>query len=96
MVMQKDELIQLHTLMLQLRAYFEETCGDDGQAFKDYEELDVNPYHIYKSKREHMLAVFTLGKGIAKLLSCKGYPGFDKLYTRLDQMAKRFKNPKNK
>ncbi|HEC86858.1 MAG TPA: hypothetical protein ENI49_03195, partial [Thermoplasmatales archaeon] len=26
--MQKDELIQLHTLLLQLRTYFEEVCGN--------------------------------------------------------------------
>jgi len=94
--MQKDELIQLHTLLLQLRAYFEEAWGNDGHAFKEYEELAVNPHHVYKSKREHTLAVFTLGKGIAQLLSHKGYPGFDKLSARLDQMAKRFRALKEK
>ncbi|HHH80055.1 MAG TPA: UPF0058 family protein [Thermoplasmatales archaeon] len=96
MGMQKDELIQLHTLMIQLRAYIEGTCGNDGSSFKEYEELDVTPYHIYKSKREHALAVFTLGKGIAQLLSHKGYPGFDKLSVRLQQMSERFKAPKQK
>ncbi|MCD6237079.1 MAG: metal-binding protein [Thermoplasmata archaeon] len=94
--MQKDELIQLHTLLLQLRTYFEEVCGNDGHAFEEYERLAVNPYHVYKSKREHKLAVFTLGKGIAQLLSHKGYPGFDKLSSRLDQMAKRFRASRKK
>ena len=94
--MQKDELIQLHTLMLQLRTYLEEKCGNDGQSFKEYEELSVTPYHIYKSKREHALAVFTLGRGIADLLAHKGYPGFDKLSTRLNQMAERFRTSKHK
>jgi len=92
--MQKDELIQLHTLMLQIKAYLEETCGNDGKSFKEYEELAVSPCQIYKSKREHTLAVFTLGKGIAQLLSHKGYPGFDKLSARLDQIANRFRKHK--
>ncbi|HEC94571.1 MAG TPA: UPF0058 family protein [Thermoplasmatales archaeon] len=96
MGMQKDELIQLHTLLIQLRAYIEEMCGNDGRSFKEYEELAVTPYHIYKSKREHTLAVFTLGKGIAQLLSHKGYPGFDKLSMRLQQMSERFKAPKQR
>ncbi|KAA0009608.1 MAG: UPF0058 family protein [Thermoplasmata archaeon] len=93
--MQKEELIQLHTLMVQLKTYFEKTCGDnDGKSFKEYEKLNVTPCHIYKSKREHTLAVFTLGKEIADLLSQKGYPGFDKLSARLEQMANRFRKKK--
>lgn len=92
--MQKEELIQLHTLMVQLKSYFEKTCGNDGKTFKEYEELNVTPCHIYKSKREHTLAVFTLGKGIAELLSQKGYPGFDKLSIRLEQIAERFRKKK--
>jgi hypothetical protein len=87
--MQKDELIQLHTLLLQLRTCLERE--NDGHAFEEYERLAINPYHVYKSKREHKLAVFILGKGIARMLSHRGYPGFDKLSSRLDQMARRFK-----
>ena len=88
-------MIQLHTLMVQLKTYFEKTYGDnDGNPFKEYEKLNVTPCHIYKSKREHTLAVFTLGKEIADLLSQKGYPGFDKLSARLEQMANRFRKKK--
>ena len=59
--MQKDELIQLHTFLLQLKTHLEDMVKNDGScAFQAYYKLDVTPYQVYKSKREHKLAVFKL------------------------------------
>ena len=51
---------------------------------------------MYKSKREHKLAVFTLSKGIADLLSNNNYPGLEKISGRLEQMSERFMTNKEK
>ena len=78
--MQKDELIQLHTFLLQLKTHLGDLVEDDGRdEFQCYEKLSVTPYQVYKSKREHKLAVFTLSKGITDLLSnnnCSGLKRF--------------------
>ncbi|RLF32739.1 MAG: metal-binding protein [Thermoplasmata archaeon] len=95
--MQKDELIQLHTFLLQLKTHLEEMVENNGgDEFNAYNRLNVTPYQVYKSKREHKLAVFTLSKGIATLLSRNNCPGLEKVSNRLDQMAERFMTEKEK
>ena len=62
--MQKDELIQLHTFLLQLKTHLEDMTGNNGGIeFQCYQKLDVTPYQVYKSKREHKLAVFSTDAG---------------------------------
>ena len=96
--MQKDELIQLHTFLLQLKTHLEEIIDNNGGVdFHAYDKLDVTPYQVYKSKREHKLAVFTLSKDIAGILSTNnGNVGLEKIANRLDQMAVRFMTEKEK
>jgi hypothetical protein len=95
--MQKDELIQLHTFLLQLKTHLEDIVDNNGGfEFQSYVKLDVTPYQVYKSKREHKLAVFTLSRGIASLLSNNNCPGLEKVSYRLDQMAERFMTDKEK
>ena len=95
--MQKDELIQLHTFLLQLKTHLEEMVENNGgMEFQAYDKLDVTPYQVYKSKREHKLAVFTLSQGIANLLSHNSCPGLEKISNRLDQMSERFMTEKEK
>ena len=95
--MQKDELIQLHTFLLQLKTHLDEMVNNDGgAAFSCYQKLNVTPFQVYKSKREHKLAVFTLSQGIASLLSNNNCPGLEKISNRLDQMAERFMTDKEK
>ena len=95
--MQKDELIQLHTFLLQLRTHLEDMVGNNGSNdFDSYDKLEITPYQVYKSKREHKLAVFTLSKGIAELMSNNDCPGLKKISTRLDQMSERFKTNREK
>jgi hypothetical protein len=95
--MQKDELIQLHTFLLQLKTHLEYMVNNNGGSeFQYYEKLNVTPFQVYKSKREHKLAVFTLSKGIAELLSNNNCPGLEKVSNRLDQMSTRFMTNKEK
>jgi hypothetical protein len=70
--------------------------NNGGREFQYYEKLNVTPYQVYKSKREHKLAVFTLSKGIAELLSHNNCPGLEKVSNRLQQMSTRFMTNKEK
>ncbi len=95
--MQKDELIQLHTFLYQIRSQLEQICENNGCNHDSYEKLEITPYQIHKSKREHKLAVFTLSKDIAGMISINnGDPGLEKIANRLDQMAIRFMTEKEK
>ena len=94
--MQKDELIQLHTFLFQLRNHLEQSYKHNGSEFIEYEHLEITPYQVHKSKREHTLAVFTLSKGIATILSHNDGMRFEKIGGRLEQMAERFMTEKEK
>ena len=94
--MQKDELIQLHTFLFQIRNHLEQRYENDGNEFFEYEQLDITPHQVHKSKREHKLAVFKLSQGIADILSNNGGLGFGKIGGRLEQMSERFMTEKEK
>jgi hypothetical protein len=94
--MQKDELIQLHTFLFQVRSHLEQIYKHNGLEFTEYEHLEITPYQVHKSKREHTLAVFTLSKGIAAVLSHNDGIRFEKIGGRLEQMAERFMTEKEK
>ena len=95
--MQKDELIQLHMFLLQLKNHLQSILGNNGiEEFAIYEKLNVTPYQVYKSKREHTLAVFMLSKGIADLLTNSDYTGLEKIANRLASMSERFMTDKEK
>ena len=63
--MQKEEIIQLHTLFAQIKNELEQQFSSPASAFGEYEELNVLPHHVHKSKDDHKRAVFVLGKVIA-------------------------------
>jgi len=95
--MQKDELIQLHTFLLQLKTHLDDLVDNNGGLeFQSYDKLNVTPYQVYKSKREHKLAVFTLSTGIATRLSNNNCSGLEKISNRLGQMSERFMTNKEK
>ena len=95
--MQKDELIQIHMFLLQLKTHLDDMVDDNGGGeFQSYDKLDITPYQVYKSKREHKLALFTLSKGIATLLSNNNCLGLEKISNRLGQMTKRIMTEKEK
>ena len=61
--MSKDEIIQMHMFLLQLRTYLEKmTITDNFQVFSYYDGLNIFPQQVHRPKDEHKLAVFELSK----------------------------------
>ena len=86
--MEKDELIQFHTFLLELKSNLGGMLGNNGGGeFLSYDKLNISPNQVYKSKREHRVAIFTLSEGIATLFSNNNYSGFEKTSKRLGHMT---------
>ena len=66
--MHKDELLQLHSLLSQMKRYFEDSGLPLVGEFGEYDNLNCSPQHIHKSKTDHKRAVFYLGKGLAEII----------------------------
>jgi hypothetical protein len=89
--MHKDELIQLHTLLCQLKNWFENNRGTPGSSvFKEYETYGVAPQHIHKSKLQHKRAVFLLGKELADAIGgAEEFSGAHRVGHRMSELAKK-------
>jgi Predicted metal-binding protein len=48
--MHKDELLELHEQMVLIMEYFRSQESVDASLFDPYDELDVEPDHVHKSK----------------------------------------------
>ena len=59
--MNKEELIQIHTLMVLMKDFFEKRGKGE---FPKYYSLRISPIHLHKHKNEHKNAIFTLGKEV--------------------------------
>ena len=89
--MQKDEIIQLHIFLLQLRAQLVYmTEKDNSHTFLPYDEMNILPQQVHKTKNEHKLAVFELSKGIAGLQE-NDCSAFQNIYDRLEGKCVRFR-----
>jgi len=95
--MEKDELIQFHTFLLQLKSNLSNIVDNNGEGwFQSYEILDISPNQVFKSKREHRVAIFTLSEEIATLFSNNNCAGFVKTAERLGHMAEHNMTEKEK
>jgi len=65
--MKKEELIHLHMLLAQLKRYCEENDLDCD--FSEYNELDISPFQVHRSKEDHKQAIFVLVAEFASLAS---------------------------
>ncbi len=84
--MHKNELIQLHTLLAQIKHHME--GGEpDAPAFDEYEDVGVEPTHVHRSKSDHKRAIFTLGKELASTLSNDEFSGPAQVSNRLEEIA---------
>ncbi|MEA5037581.1 hypothetical protein SDC9_28560 [bioreactor metagenome] len=61
--MQKEELLHLHMLMVQVKKYYESVSGNIVQT-AEYDALQISPIHIHKNKNLHRVALLTLGNEI--------------------------------
>ncbi len=84
--MHKEELIQLHTLMVQMKRFFE----DNGHGeFSHYQSLKISPIHVHRSKAEHKHAIFILGKEIASIMAYGEFSGPGRTQIRMQELASR-------
>mgnify|MGYP006287173435 CR=1 FL=1 len=90
--MQKDELIQMHSLLLHIRSYLEEKIGSDGSSFFYYDELDVQPQQVFKSKKDQLHAMFELCRGIEQLLTEEETELSQRMIRNLDLICKRLRD----
>ncbi|MCX9014568.1 MAG: UPF0058 family protein [Candidatus Methanoperedens sp.] len=84
--MHKEELIQLHTLMVQMKRFFEDSGTNE---FNQYQSLGISPIQIHRSKAEHKHAIFILGKEIASVMSEDEFSGPGRTSVRMQQLAER-------
>ncbi|MDY6930604.1 MAG: UPF0058 family protein [Halobacteriota archaeon] len=85
--MRKEELIQLHMLLAHMKKYFE-IEGMDAE-FEKYQELNISPAHIHRSKAEHKQAIFVLGTELASKISDDEFSGSKRTSVRMQELAER-------
>ncbi|AEH59908.1 Protein of unknown function UPF0058 [Methanosalsum zhilinae DSM 4017] len=83
--MHKDELIQLHTLMAQIKRYFESQGIEHD--FEEYQSLSISPMHIHRSKAEHKHAIFVLGNHLASIISEDENSSIAQTTSRMQELA---------
>jgi len=70
--MKKDEVVHLHMLLAQLKKFCEQNGLDCD--FSKYQELDISPFQIHRSKDEHKQAVFVLLTALVSMTAKHDYP----------------------
>jgi len=61
--MQKEELLHIHMLMVQIKKYYE-SVSNKTVSTDEYDALHISPFHIHKNKNFHRIAVMTLGNEV--------------------------------
>jgi len=85
--MHKDELLELHEKMLSIKEQFEQFDDVDEGLFDPYDQLEVDPSHVHKSKSEHKHAVFVLGNAIAAAMSEDEFSSAGRIGKRMEELA---------
>jgi hypothetical protein len=85
--MHKEELLELHEQMVAIMNYFRSQESVDGSIFEPYENLDVDPSHVHKSKSEHKHAVFVLGNALATAMSEDEFSDAGRVGKRMAELA---------
>jgi hypothetical protein len=85
--MHKDELLELHAQMLTIKDFFAGLDEVDATLFDEYEQLDVTPEDVHKSKSEHKHAVFVLGNALATAMSEDEFSDAGRVGKRMKELA---------
>jgi hypothetical protein len=85
--MHKEELLDLHEQMVTVMEHFRSMEGIDASLFDPYDELEVTPSDVHKSKSEHKHAVFVLGRGLAEALSEDEFSNAGRIGKRMEELA---------
>lgn len=82
--MQKEELLHLHMLMIQIKKYYEHVNGTP-IVTREYDELGITPLHIHKSKNVHCVALMTLGNEIVAKMR-ESVPALQSVEKKLEEV----------
>jgi hypothetical protein len=85
--MHKDELLELHAKMVSIMEHFRGMENVDASAFDPYDELDVTPDDVHKSKSEHKHAVFVLGNALANVMAEDEFSDAGRIGKRMEELA---------
>ena len=69
--MKKEELVHLHMLLAQMKKFCEQHGLDCD--FSKYQELEISPFQVHRSKDEHKQAIFVLGTELASMAAKHNY-----------------------
>ena len=69
--MEKKELIHLHQIFCEIKKRLEKDGIANNGSFKKYNELNIGPQKISRSKEEHKKAIKTLSEELALALCIK-------------------------
>src|SRR5512136_602254 len=83
--MHKDELINLHQMLSDVKDYFEEI--NPNLKFTQYNALKITPSQQHKSKMEHKYAIFVLGTEIANAMKEVDYSSSSRISARMKELA---------
>ena len=85
--MHKEELLELHEHMVAIMETFRTMEDVDGSLFDPYDQLDVTPDDVHKSKSEHKHAVFVLGNALASVMSDDEFSDAGRIGKRMQELA---------
>lgn len=72
-VLQKEELLHLHMLMIHIKKFYESITNQEIST-KQYDSLEISPVHIHKNKKCHKEAILALGEEIVTHLHAQNLP----------------------
>jgi hypothetical protein len=85
--MHKEELLELHGHMVEIMETFRGMDAVNTGVFDAYDELDVTPDDVHKSKSEHKHAVFVLGNALATVMSEDEFSDAGRIGKRMQELA---------
>jgi hypothetical protein len=85
--MHKEELLELHEHMVAIMETFRGMEDVDSSLFDPYDQLDVTPDDVHKSKSEHKHAVFVLGNALASVMSDDEFSDAGRIGKRMEELA---------
>ena len=63
---EKEELIHLYMILVEIKKRFEESGVANNGSFKKYNKLNINPMQLYKPIKKHKQAVMVLAEELAQ------------------------------
>jgi hypothetical protein len=85
--MHKEELLQLHQILVEIKNYFE--VANPGLKFSQYYALKIDPTQLHRSKMEHKYAIFVLGTELANAMRDVEFSASGRISARMKELAEK-------